>query len=80
MTSLQLEVRLRNPTFSMSEATNQGVFLSTAWSSQLSVDHSQGPVMGELSLLLLKKEGHHGEPRQGLHNLHPCAVSVATAD
>jgi len=51
----------------MSEATNQGVFLSTTWSSQLSVDHSQGPVMGELYPLLFTKEGHHGEPCQGLH-------------
>jgi len=51
----------------MSEATNQGVFLSTTWSSQLSVDHSQGPVMEELSPQLLTKEGHHGEPCQGLH-------------
>ena len=49
----------------MSEATNRGVSLSSAWSSQSesSVDDSQGSVFGKLSLLLLKK-GHHGEPRQ----------------
>ena len=47
-------VRLRKLIALISELTNKGVFLSTAWSSELSDDHSEGSVLrGHFALPVL---------------------------
>jgi len=62
----KLEVRLRNLIGLISELTNKGVFLSTAWSSELSDDHSEGSIMRGHFVLPVLGEGY----RQGLHSVY----------
>jgi len=62
----KLEVRLRKLIALISELTNKGVFLSTAWSSELSNDHSEGSVMRGHFVLPVLGEGY----RQGLHSVY----------
>ena len=62
----RLEVRLRKLIALISEQTNQGVFLSTAWPSELSDDHSKGSVMRGHFVLAVLGEGYH----QGLHSVY----------
>jgi len=62
----KFEVRLRKLIALISELTNKGVFLSTAWSSELSDDHSEGSVMRRQFVLPDLGEGY----RQGLHSMY----------
>jgi len=62
----KLEVRLRKLIGLISELTNRGVLLSTAWSSELSGDHTEGSVMRGHFVLPIPGEGY----RQGLHSVY----------
>jgi len=62
----KLEVRLRKLIGLISELTNRGVLLSTAWSSELSDDHTEGSVMRGHFVLPVLGEGY----RQGLHSVY----------
>ena len=64
----KLEVRLTNLIGPISE-TNRVVSLSTAWSSELSDDHSKGSVMKEHFVLPVLEGGYRQEPCQGLHSV-----------
>ena len=66
----KLEVRLRKLIALISEQTDRGVLLSTAWPSELSDDHSKSSVLREHLLLPVPEEGYRQGPSQGLHSVY----------